>query len=368
MAHMGFYNMSQKDNKAVTNWLLIVCGLIMFMVVFGGAVRLTRSGLSIVEWNPISGIIPPIGDEAWQQEFAKYQQTPEFQKINQSMTLTGYKEIFLLEYIHRLVARFAGLIVAIPLLRFLLKGIIPWRKSAHYIGIGLLFAFQGYLGWYMVSSGLVDHPSVSHLRLTFHLLTALLLLGLASWAALNHIYSFPARAKLAERKRPFRLSIILMVTLIIQIAYGGFMAGLKAGHVSNTWPLMFGRLVPSGLFEYLEPWWHNLFSTTTTVHFIHRWFAIVVLLASIAIYYLTRNQGYAPALNKGIAWMVGLTAAQTALGISVIWFQVPLVLALSHQALALALFLAAIYINYHVLHQVAAQSVPAESKQAAAAV
>ena len=146
--------MSEKDNKAITTWLYIVCVLIMFMVVFGGYVRLTRSGLSIVEWNPISGVIPPLGEAAWQQEFTKYQQTPEFQKVNKDMTLEGYKSIFYVEYIHRLIARFAGLVVVIPLFYFIWKGIIPWRKSAVYLAIGLLFAFQGFLGWYMVSSGL----------------------------------------------------------------------------------------------------------------------------------------------------------------------------------------------------------------------
>ena len=201
--------MSSKNNKMILNWLVIVAGLIVIMVLFGGYVRLTRSGLSIVEWNPISGIIPPIGPDAWEAEFAKYQATPEFQYINSTMTLAGYKQIFYLEYVHRLIGRFAGLVVALPLLYMLWRGIIPWRKSALYVSIGLLFAFQGYMGWYMVSSGLVDRPEVSHLRLTAHLLTAILLLGLTVWAALNHHYGFPERRRGAFRSISFLLASAL---------------------------------------------------------------------------------------------------------------------------------------------------------------
>jgi heme a synthase len=347
--------MSTKENNIVTRWLLVVCGLIIFMVAFGGLVRLTRSGLSIVEWNPISGIIPPIGEDAWQEEFAKYRATPEYQKVNAGMTLTEYKEIFYLEFIHRLVARIAGLIVALPLLYFLIKGIIPWRKSGLYVAIGLLFAFQGYLGWYMVSSGLVDRPSVSHYRLTIHLLTALLLLGLTFWAALNHRHQFPRFIRPALKSRSFGLAAGLMLVLIIQISWGGLVAGLKAGYASNTWPLMAGRLVPEGLLSYMEPWWRNLVAYAVTVHFVHRWFALLVLLFSGLLYLVNRRQEQPAALNRGIVTMFVLTTVQIILGISVVWFSVPIALALTHQVTALLLFLTTIYINYHVLHTRAAE-------------
>ncbi len=347
--------MSEKDNNALANWLLVVCGLIMFMVVFGGAVRLTRSGLSIVEWNPISGVVPPISEAAWQAEFAKYQESPEFQKINSTMTLTGYKEIFYLEWFHRLIARFAGLFVAIPLLRFLWKGIIPRKKSALYIAIGLLFGFQGYLGWYMVSSGLENNPHVSHFRLTIHLLTAILLLGLAAWALFNHKNHFPRFNREALGSSQFRLAATMMAVLILQIAYGGLMAGLKAGYLTNQWPLMFGRLIPPGMAA-MKPWWDNFFSSTTTVHFIHRWFAFAVLLAAFILYWRSRSQSYAAQVAKGVLWMVGLTALQIFLGVTVVWFKVNIVLALTHQLVALFLFVTTLYINYHVLHQTEAVS------------
>ncbi len=343
--------MSEKDNKRVTTWLFVVCGLIMFMVVLGGYVRLTRSGLSMVEWEPVRGIIPPIGEQQWQEEFAKYQATPEFKIINKNMTLEGYKSIFYLEYIHRLLARFAGLVVVIPLFYFLFKGIIPWRKSAVYLAIALLFALQGVMGWYMVSSGLRDVPAVSPYRLTIHLLLALFLLAMTLWMALNHLYRFPKKVDGAASSSPFIVSVLVIGVLVLQISYGGLVAGMKAGHVSNTWPLMFGRLIPSNLLTYLEPWWMNLLTSPTTVHFIHRWLAFGVLLAAIYMYWVTRKRGYSESVHKAILWLIALVGAQIALGVSVIWFNVPLVLALSHQAVALFLFVAIIFINYRLVHE-----------------
>jgi len=343
--------MSEKDNKAVTTWLFIVCGLIMFMVVFGGYVRLTRSGLSIVEWNPVSGVIPPIGEEAWQQEFAKYQETPEFQKVNKDMTLEGYKGIFYVEYIHRLIARFAGLVVVLPLFYFLWKGIIPWRQSAVYLAIGLLFAFQGFLGWYMVSSGLRDIPAVSHFRLTIHLLMALFLLALTLWVGLNHLYRFPERVSGATGSAPFLLSALLIAVLVLQMSYGGLVAGLKAGHASNTFPLMFGVLVPRGLLSIVQPWWRNLVQAATTVHFIHRWFAFVVLAVSIVLYFVTKKRSYSSEVQRSIIWMMLLVGVQIFLGVLVVWFHVTLVLALLHQGTALILFVVAFFINYRIVHE-----------------
>jgi cytochrome c oxidase assembly protein subunit 15 len=343
--------MTEKQNKAVTTWLFVVAGLIMFMVVLGGYVRLTRSGLSMVEWEPVMGVIPPIGEEQWQEEFAKYQATPEFQIINKNMTLDGYKEIFYVEYIHRLLARFAGLVVVIPLFYFLFKGIIPWRKSAVYLFIALLFGFQGFMGWYMVSSGLRDVPAVSPYRLTIHLLLALSLLALTLWMALNHLYGFPQKAGGANRSSPFIVSLLVLAVLVLQISYGGLVAGLKAGHASSTWPLMFGRLVPLAQLSKLEPWWTNMLTSPVTVHFIHRWLAFGVLLAAVFLYWVTRKRQYSTAVHKATIWLMVLIGVQIALGVSVIWFQVPLVLALLHQATALFLFVVTIFINYRVVHE-----------------
>lgn len=349
--------MAEKNNKAVTIWLFIVCILIILMISVGGFTRLTRSGLSIVEWNPISGVIPPIGEAAWEAEFAKYQQTPEFQKINTNMTLEGYKKIFYVEYIHRLIARFAGLVVVIPLFYFLLKGIIPWRKSFVYIFISILFAFQGFLGWYMVSSGLEDHPAVSHYRLTIHLLTAMFLLALTFWTALNHVNGFPQRVSNLRKSAPFWLSAFLITAVVIQISYGGFVAGLKAGWVSNTYPLMFGRWVPQGMFEQYALWWRNLFESPVTVHFIHRWFAFTVPVVGFILYYLLRKRSYGRNLLQAMNIFFGLIVVQILLGIFTVLLSVPLWIALAHQAVAMFLFLVTVYVNYGVVHERAVEVV-----------
>ncbi|HKI53153.1 MAG TPA: COX15/CtaA family protein, partial [Anaerolineales bacterium] len=232
--------MPQTQDRAVMNWLFIFAFTVAFLVVFGGFVRLTRSGLSIVEWNPISGSMPPIGEQAWQDEFAKYQLTPEYIKVNSGMTLDEYKYIFYMEWIHRNVARFAGLIYAFPVFYFLFTKKIPWKEFGIYFIMGILFISQALAGWVMVASGLVDRPSVSHFNLTLHLLLALSLFGLALWTALGHKFGFPDRNKKAAWSLPSKLAVAYLVLLVVQIIYGGFTAGLKAGHVSNTWPLMFG--------------------------------------------------------------------------------------------------------------------------------
>jgi len=260
------------------NWLFFFAFVVAFLVVFGGIVRLTRSGLSIVEWNPVSGVVPPIGEKAWAEEFAKYQQTPEYQHINSWMTLDDYRFIFWLEWIHRFVARLAGLTYAIPVFYFLFSKAIPWREFGVYFLMGALFIGQAFMGWYMVASGLVDRPAVDHFRLTIHLLFALTLLGLALWTAFGHRYGFPASAASAKWSPLSKLALASFVVLLIQISYGGLVAGLKAGHVSNTWPLMLGQWIPKGIFGADGFNWPNLFEVPQTVVYIHRWFAFLGLI------------------------------------------------------------------------------------------
>jgi len=316
------------------------------MVVVGGYVRLARAGLSIVEWNPVTGVIPPLTEEAWHTEFAKYQQTPEFQIVNPTMTLDGYKRIFYLEWAHRLIARLAGLVVVLPLIYFLWRGIIPWRRSGIYLLIAALFAFQGFLGWYMVASGLVDRPHVSHFRLTIHLLTALTLLGLALWTALDRIYG----ASAAGRRRASGPGIGVLAIIVLQIAYGGLVAGLEAGHVSNTWPLMAGALVPPGLLAVAGSWLESLLEAPMTVHFVHRWLAFVVL--AVALWSYVRHPAGAGSVARQVRaaalLLVAVIAVQIALGIGVVLFGVPIWLALSHQAVALAMFVVAVYLNHRL--------------------
>src|SRR5574338_736718 len=238
--------MPKTQNRAVMNWLFIFAGLVAFLVLWGGFTRLTRSGLSIVEWNPVSGAVPPLSHQAWQDEFTKYQQTPEFKLVNSGMTLKEYQFIFFIEWFHRLLARSVGLVYAIPVFLFLFTKRIPWKEFGIYFAMGMLFIVQAFAGWYMVASGLEERPSVSHYLLTMHLFLALSLLGLSLWTAFGHRYGFPRKARFSLASK---LGGVAFAVLLIQLAYGGFTAGLKAGLVSNTWPLMFGRLIPANLLN-----------------------------------------------------------------------------------------------------------------------
>jgi cytochrome c oxidase assembly protein subunit 15 len=331
--------MPKTQNNAVMRWLFMFASIVAFLVVFGGFVRLTRSGLSIVEWNPVSGVVPPIGQQAWEQEFAKYQQTPEYIKINTGMTLAEYRFIFYIEWIHRLIARLAGLAYAIPVFYFLLKKILPWREFGVYFGMGMLFIGQAFMGWYMVASGLVDRPAVSHFRLTIHLLFALTLMGLALWTALGHKYGFPDPGKKAKGSLPSQLAVWSTAVLIIQISYGGMTAGLKAGHVSDTWPLMLGKWIPSNLFNA----WTNLFEMPQTIVFVHRWFAWLGIILVPVVYSIAKKKNYPREILNGLLWLTGAVALQITLGVLTILSYVNIAVAFLHQANALLLFALAVY-------------------------
>jgi heme a synthase len=344
--HFG-ENMPQTQNRTVMRWLFVFACVVAFLIVFGGFVRLTRSGLSIVEWNPISGTIPPIGETAWQEEFAKYQQTPEFRQINFDMTLEEYQYIFYIEWIHRFIARLAGLVYALPVFYFLFKRAIPFREFGIYFLMGSLFIAQAFAGWIMVASGLVDRPSVSHFNLTTHLLLALTLLGLALWTALGHKFGFPDSTKkvedgasaLTKWSTPSKLTLVFFVLLMIQITYGGFTAGLKAGHVSDTWPLMFGMWIPPNLFSSFI----NILESPQTIVFIHRWFAFAVLAAVVYAYFIVRKNNYQRDLLAGWGWLVTVVVLQIVLGILTVLSFVNIVIALLHQATAIALFALTVY-------------------------
>ncbi|MBK8823768.1 MAG: COX15/CtaA family protein [Anaerolineales bacterium] len=331
--------MLKTQNNAVMKWLYIFAVVVAFLVVFGGFVRLTRSGLSIVEWNPISGAMPPIGQQAWEEEFAKYQLTPEYLKINTGMTLERYKFIFYMEWFHRNVARTAGLVYAFPVFYFLFKKIIPFKEFGIYFVMGMLFISQAFAGWIMVASGLVDRPAVSHFNLTIHLLLALTLFGLALWTAFGHKFGFHDSSKKAKWSLPTKLSWVALGLLVIQITYGGFTAGLKAGHVSDTWPLMLGALIPPNLFNS----WINVFETPQTIVFIHRWFAWTGMILVPVVYYIVKKQNYPADIQTGLKWLIGVVALQITLGVLTILSYVNIVIALIHQANAILLLGLAVY-------------------------
>ncbi len=324
----------------ITRWLLMVGVIIVLMVVIGGFVRLSRAGLSIVEWDVVTGVVPPIGETAWEQSFAEYQMTPEYQLVNEGMSLGDYKRIFYYEWAHRLVARLAGLLIVAPLMWFMWKRRLTVRESIRYWVVVALFGVQGIIGWIMVSSGLRDRPVVSHFRLTIHLLTAVLLLALVLWMALDRIRA--ERPDLYDTGRAVRpgtrtLTWVLMGTLVLQLAYGGLVAGLKAGHVSKTWPLMFGHLVPTGLLSQYSPWWRNLYEPLAA-HWIHRWFAFVVGALVVALYVrLRRERTGGPAFGAA-NWLLIAVGVQITLGVLVVLLGVPKWFAIAHQGVAMILF------------------------------
>lgn len=333
--------MVSNSDPSVRRWLFAFCGVVALLIVFGGFVRLTRSGLSIVEWDPVTGVVPPIGHDAWQDAFGEYQRSPEFEKVNSAMTLDEFRRIFLIEWIHRLVARLAGFAYAIPFFYFLVRRRIPRRDLPIYLVMGSLFVLQAVAGWVMVASGLKDRPSVSHFNLAVHLVLAFTLLGLALWAALCH----RAIARAGAAAEPgvahpdwspaSKVSAAFVGALAVQVLYGGFTAGLKAGHVSDTWPLMFGQLIPTGLFAKVT----DLFEAPATIVFIHRWFAFAVAAVAVWLLVVVRRHCWADSEARVGVW--GLLAAigvQIVLGVLTVLTGVNEVVALLHQATAIAVF------------------------------
>ncbi|OJX51680.1 MULTISPECIES: COX15/CtaA family protein [unclassified Devosia] len=311
--------------KPVRVWLYVLALMVLVMVVVGGLTRLTESGLSITEWKPITGIIPPLSEADWQHEFELYQQIPQYQVLNQGMTLDEFKFIFFWEWFHRAWGRLIGVVFAVPFLVFLVQRRFTWNLAAPLGGLFILGGLQGALGWWMVTSGLTELTSVSQYRLAAHLTAALLLFMALVWVARRLT---PGRTIADAQDRASALILLLLV--IIQIGAGAFVAGLDAGMGYNTWPLMDGALVPDGLGA-MEPWWKNLFENALTVQFIHRTIAYVIVLYAGALWLWHRGQG---GWLPRIALLVLL---QVVLGIGTLVMQVPLSLALGHQALAFML-------------------------------
>lgn len=330
---------SRTHDRHVALWLLICCGLVFIMVVLGGVTRLTGSGLSMVDWRPVMGWLPPLSDAEWLRTFEMYQLSPEFQKVNSHMDVHAFKGIFWLEYLHRLLGRTIGIVFLLPFLLFVARGAIALREWPRYLLMFLLGGLQGVLGWYMVKSGLVDNPHVSQYRLTAHLLAAILIYAYMFWVALSLL--FPAAS---DKDHPwYRNTILLLCLVLVTIVSGGFVAGLKAGEIYNTFPLMGNSLLPPGLLA-LEPVWRNAFDNMTTVQFDHRVLAISTFFG-IVFYWLRARKADLPVRARPAANALLHTALlQVILGISTLLLSVPTVLAAAHQAVALLLFTVALFL------------------------
>ncbi len=331
--------------RPVRLWLFAIAGLVFAMVVLGGATRLTGSGLSITEWQPILGAVPPMSEAAWQEAFEKYRHIPEYSQINPGMTLQGFKAIYWWEWMHRLLGRLIGVVFFIPFAIFLMRGSIP---RAFIPGIAALFVLggaQGALGWFMVRSGLADRVDVSQYRLAAHLALAVAIAGYSFWLALSLGRSTERdkRRPVSKAPLPARLGAGVLAGLVyLQIIAGAFVAGLKAGHASNTWPLMNGEVIPPGLDAY-SPWYVNLFENPLTAQFAHRAlaYAIAIFAAGLAIVIWKTKQ--AQALLLPMIAIIAAVLIQIALGIATVVYGVPLAIALAHQANAIVLFALALW-------------------------
>ena len=335
-------------NRVVAWWLFACCALVFAMIVVGGVTRLTHSGLSIVEWQPIVGTLPPLNDGDWQETFAKYQLTPEYRLVNHAMTLSEFKGIFWWEYFHRLLGRAIGAVFLVPLLWFAVRRRIPEGYGWRLAGIFVLGGLQGAMGWYMVKSGLVDDPRVSQFRLTAHLGIALAIFAAMLWVGLS--LTFPRRAILAtSAQRAARtLAFAVAAVVFVMALSGGFVAGIRAGFAYNTFPLMNGAVVPSEIFM-LEPLWRNFFWNMATVQFDHRviaWFLAIVV--PLLWWKLRSTDGMPARARVGGHLLLALVALQIALGIATLLLVVPLPLAAAHQAGAVLVFTAALNVAHAV--------------------
>lgn len=332
--------MRSDPRRAVIVWLIVCCTLVFAMVVLGGVTRLTRSGLSIVEWQPIVGTLPPLTDAQWEATFAKYRQTPEYLKVNLGMSLAEFKSIFWVEYAHRLLGRTIGLAFLLPFLYFLARRRIERRLAPKLVALFVLGGLQGALGWYMVASGLVDNPHVSPYRLTAHLGLAVLIYGYMLWIVFDLARGAPAAGMDSGVRR---YAWVYTALVFVMILSGGFVAGTRAGFAFNTFPLMNGAWVPPGALA-LEPWWRNPFENVATVQFDHRLIAYMLIAAGIGLWLAVRRR--AAGAQTAATLLLAALALQVLLGITTLLWVVPIPLAAAHQAGALIVFSAALYLAH----------------------
>lgn len=315
-------------HRAVRRWLAFLCQLILAMIVLGGVTRLTQSGLSMVTWEPLLGAVPPLNDQQWEERFAQYRQSPEFIKLNNGMTMTEFRNIFWWEFSHRLVGRLVGVVFLLPYLWFLIRrrvrGALAWKLGVAF----LLGGLQGALGWFMVKSGLVDNPRVSHFRLAAHLSLALLLLSWLYWIYLD---LRPAAPSSAGPRRLRWAALAFLAVLIVQIVYGAFVAGLDAGLVCNTFPKMFGCWIPPGSFAFAGQGLSELVNNPVTVQFIHRALGMLLGLGACVLWWGGRKGGLADRQQEMLRQVFGFTALQFTLGVVTLILYVPITAAAWHQ-------------------------------------
>lgn len=329
----------EHHERIIGIWLLCICCMVFAMVVLGGFTRLTESGLSMTGWRPVTGWLPPLSVDEWQAHFDAYRNSPEYQKINAGMSLSEYKEIFWLEYLHRLWGRIIGIAFAIPFAFFALKGWVSRELGLRLGFLLVLGGLQGVIGWWMVKSGLIDRPDVSQYRLATHLLMAFLIIGFALWLALDLLKS--DRVVVSDHLR--RLSTVVVGLLFVTVLSGALVAGLNAGMIYNTFPLMQGQIFPPEGFA-MSPWYANFFEDLATVQFQHRFLALSSAALVIATWWVSRRLTHE--IRTRANFMLGIVLLQVTMGISTLLLAVPIGLAAAHQAGAVVLLVSAIWLRH----------------------
>ena len=326
--------------KPLAIWLRCVCLSVVVILVVGGITRLTGSGLSMVDWRPIAGILPPITDTQWNEVFDQYKASPQYQKVNEGMSMEGFKDIFFWEYLHRIMGRIVGLLCLLPYLWFLFRKKLVGNLRIKGLVLVLLVGAQGLMGWYMVKSGLVNNPEVSHYRLAAHLGLAFSVFGLGWWMLQDLKPRDPEGPTGDVLGRLRLLSCFLLGLLCLQIVYGAFTSGMKAGYGFNTFPKMQKEWLPEGLFG-LTPFWKNLVADKFSVQFIHRWMGVALTFATFGFAWFSFKAGNLNETRKRrLRWVVGLVAVQFSLGVATILLIIdfPILLPVIHQLVALFLF------------------------------
>jgi len=335
-----------QSRRIVALWLLVCCALVFIMVVVGGVTRLTHSGLSIVEWQPVMGAVPPLNEQQWAETFEKYRQTPEFKQRNHDMTVEQFKGIFWWEYGHRLLGRVIGLVFLIPFLFFLFTRRLDPEVAWMLGGIFVLGALQGVVGWLMVASGLVDEPRVSSIRLATHLGLAFLIYGFMLWVALDLLFRERGLASDTMRGRASGMLAIIW----LMVLSGALVAGIKAGYAYNTWPLMNGKIVPDEIML-IEPWYANIAYNMATVQFIHRCLALIIALMAVGLWFDVRREPPNPRPRFWSTILLAMAFVQVGLGIGTLLLRVPVNLAALHQMGALVLFSIAVMFRHTLREQ-----------------
>jgi cytochrome c oxidase assembly protein subunit 15 len=325
--------------RSVAAWLLACCALVFAMVVVGGATRLTHSGLSIVEWQPFIGTIPPLSDADWAAQFEKYKLTPEFRLRNHDMDVDGFKTIFWWEYFHRLLGRLIGVAYFLPLAWFWARGSLDRPLKWKLAGIFVLGGLQGAMGWYMVKSGLVDDPRVSQFRLTAHLGLALLIFAAMFWVAHGVLRPAPSGAPAGLRRAGPAFALLVFAMALT----GGLVAGIRAGFAYNTWPLMNGHWVPPEILM-IEPWWRNFGYNMAAVQFVHRTLALAVLAGAWLLAWRVHASAAGAEARLAAKALALATAAQVALGIATLLMVVPVGLGTAHQGGAVVVLATALWL------------------------